>query len=139
MEHDYETATTHEQFLSYETADGQLAGFLRLSLPRPEADALPGSAEVWQALPEIAGAAMIRELHVYGPALSIGSTNAGEAQHLGLGRRLISLAQRTGACGRVRASGRDLGHRDAALLRGAGFRKRRSVYDHQPVVERPLL
>ena len=93
VEHDYETDITHEQFLSYETAGGQLAGFLRLSLPQHEAASLPGTSEIWQALPEIAGAAMIRELHVYGPALSIGSTSAGEAQHMGLGRRLISLAQ----------------------------------------------
>ena len=35
--HAYETDGSHEQFLSYETADGQLAGFLRLSLPAAEA------------------------------------------------------------------------------------------------------
>ena len=32
---------------------------------------------------------MIRELHVYGPAFGIGAASAGEAQHLGLGRRLV--------------------------------------------------
>ena len=43
---------------------------------------------------------MIREVHVYGPALSIGAANAGEAQHLGLGRRLIDEARaRTAAAG----------------------------------------
>jgi elongator complex protein 3 len=35
---------------------------------------------------------MIRELHVYGPALGIGAASEGEAQHLGLGRRLVAAA-----------------------------------------------
>jgi GNAT superfamily N-acetyltransferase len=48
---------------------------------------------IWEIMPEIAGAAMIREVHVYGPALGIGSESAGEAQHLGLGRRLIAEAK----------------------------------------------
>ncbi len=95
----YDTGASQEQFLSYETAEGRLAGFLRLSLPtvrpgHPTWDA--GSplevAAIWDNIPEIAGAAMIREVHVYGPTLGIGSSNAGEAQHLGLGRRLIAEA-----------------------------------------------
>ena len=36
---------------------------------------------------------MIREVHVYGPALDIGSDSEGEAQHRGLGRRLIERAE----------------------------------------------
>ena len=28
------------------------------------------TSKVWEAIPEIAGAAMIREVHVYGPALA---------------------------------------------------------------------
>ncbi len=95
VEHDYETDITQEQFLSYETDAGQLAGFLRLSLPREEPGSRPGTSEIWQVLPEIAAAAMIRELHVYGPALSIGSASAGEAQHMGLGRGLIDLARQS--------------------------------------------
>ncbi len=93
--HGYETDATHEQFLSYETRQGGLAGFLRLSLPKRQADGA-WSAEteaVWAVMPEIAGAAMIREVHVYGPALGIGADSAGEAQHLGLGRRLIAEAR----------------------------------------------
>jgi elongator complex protein 3 len=92
--HSYETAGGQEQFLSYETADGRLAGFLRLSLPtRDETFEVSQTAKVWAAIPEIAGAAMIREVHVYGPALEIGAESAGEAQHLGLGRRLIAEAK----------------------------------------------
>lgn len=93
--HEYETGGTYEQFLSFETSEGALAGFLRLSLPKPQ-DAgvwVRETEEIWLALPEIAGTAMIREVHVYGPALGIGADSAGEAQHLGLGRRLIAEAK----------------------------------------------
>jgi elongator complex protein 3 len=93
--HTYETTGRVEQFLSYETSGGWLAGFLRLSLPVCERETFEASetSKVWDAIPEIAGAAMIREVHVYGPALEIGAESAGEAQHLGLGRRLIEEAK----------------------------------------------
>jgi elongator complex protein 3 len=93
---EYDTDATREQFLAYESAEGALAGFLRLSLPRVEGGApvMAETTEIWQALPELREAGVIREVHVYGPALGIGSDSAGEAQHLGLGRRLIAEALR---------------------------------------------
>jgi len=100
--HAYATGGADEAFLSYETDQGRLAGFLRLSLPgRVGGGALaPETAAVWAAVPEIAGAAMIREVHVYGPALGIGAGSAGEAQHLGLGRQLVAEAKaRARECG----------------------------------------
>jgi elongator complex protein 3 len=36
---------------------------------------------------------MIRQVHVYGPALTVGSDSSGEAQHAGIGRRLVYRAQ----------------------------------------------
>ncbi len=78
----YETDFTTEHFLSYETED-HIAGFLRLSLPHPNAE-LP--------LPELDEGAMIREVHVYGPAVPVGESSNGEAQHIGLGSRLIAKA-----------------------------------------------
>ncbi|MCB8950563.1 MAG: tRNA uridine(34) 5-carboxymethylaminomethyl modification radical SAM/GNAT enzyme Elp3 [Ardenticatenales bacterium] len=87
----YETDATTEQFLSFERADGRIAGFLRLSLPRPDAE---------PPLPELVGHAMIREVHVYGPALLLGESSQGEAQHMGLGRALVETAR-----GMARAQG----------------------------------
>jgi elongator complex protein 3 len=83
-----DTDTTREHFLSFVTpeagrgrASPLLAGFLRLSLPRERV-----------FLSEVADAAMIREVHVYGPALEIGEESEGQAQHAGLGTRLIERA-----------------------------------------------
>jgi elongator complex protein 3 len=80
----YETDGTMEHFLGYETGDGRLAGFLRLSFPNQN-QPLP--------LPELAGCAMIREVHVYGPALPIGEESQGAAQHVGLGGQLVDKAK----------------------------------------------
>jgi elongator complex protein 3 len=80
----YETDATTEHFLSFEREDERIAGFLRLSHPRQD---LP------HPLPELIGKAMIREVHVYGPAVPIGEDSQGEAQHLGLGAQLVQKAK----------------------------------------------
>ena len=36
---------------------------------------------------------MIREVHVYGPALNLGEGSSGEAQHIGLGSQLVDKAK----------------------------------------------
>ena len=64
-----------------------IAGFLRLSLPHSDQS---GSRAF---LPELAGAAMIREVHVYGPALGIGAESDGQPQHAGLGTQLLDAAR----------------------------------------------
>ena len=80
---DYETDATRECFLSYVTPDDRLAGFLRLSLPRAE-----------PPIAELSGCAVIREVHVYGPALELGARRDGSAQHAGLGTQLLDEARR---------------------------------------------
>lgn len=72
-----------DHFIAAETRGRRLAGFLRLLLPWDEAER-PG---------ELAGSAIIREIHVYGPALPIGAASRGEAQHAGLGGRLLAAAE----------------------------------------------
>lgn len=81
----YRTNGTTEHFLSYETTDDKLAGFLRLSFPDQDQE-LP--------IPELANHAMIREVHVYGPVMKLGSESEGEAQHMGIGSHLINHAKR---------------------------------------------
>lgn len=81
----YETDVTTEYFLSFVTPRNKIAGFLRLSLPSP-------AAPRDEIIDEIHGGAMIREVHVYGPALEIGAESSGQAQHAGLGTRLIEQA-----------------------------------------------
>ncbi len=89
----YDTDLTREHFLYYVTRDdspqpGLIAGFLRLSLP------LTPGAGSRAFLEEIAESALIREVHVYGPALSIGGESDGQAQHVGLGTHLLAEARR---------------------------------------------
>ena len=79
----YASSVGEEIFLQYITDARDIAAFLRLSLPR--------AAEA-PLVDELRGAAMIREVHVYGLALGFGSAVAGRAQHLGLGSRLIEAA-----------------------------------------------
>ena len=98
----YETDATTEHFLSYETDDERIAGFLRLSLPHRD-QALP--------LPELENHAMIREVHVYGPALNLGNSSTGEAQHMGLGGRLIDKAK---------AMSKAAGYTDIAVISAIG-------------------
>lgn len=76
-----------EHFLSFVTPDDRIAGYLRLSLPAGELS--PRDA----AIPELSGAALIREIHVYGQSLQVGKEQAGAAQHVGLGRHLIQQAE----------------------------------------------
>ena len=77
----YNGSSTDEVFLQYITESRDIAGFLRLSLPKEPA-----------ITDELNGAAMIREIHVYGQSLELGANEVGRAQHLGLGKQLIERA-----------------------------------------------
>jgi elongator complex protein 3 len=100
----YETDATTEYFLSFES-DEHIAGFLRLSLPCPDVE---------PPLDELKGKAMIREVHVYGPAVPIGSAGDGDAQHSGLGSRLLAEAKKI-------ARGADFSH--LAVISAIGTRE----------------
>jgi elongator complex protein 3 len=78
----YETIVSSEYFIEYVDKNDDIAGFLRLSLPK-----------IPQALSELSDAAIIREIHVYGQSLDIGSKSTGHAQHIGLGKSLILKAE----------------------------------------------
>lgn len=87
----YTTAVSDEHFLQWVTTDNKIAGFCRLSLPHWDkltSGACDVSANELLVKP---GQAMIRELHVYGQALSLGSEGM-SAQHQGLGQKLLAKA-----------------------------------------------
>ena len=87
----YTTAVSDEHFLQWVTADNKIAGFCRLSLPHWDkltSGACDVSADELLVQPD---QAMIRELHVYGQALSLGSEGM-SAQHQGLGQKLLAKA-----------------------------------------------
>lgn len=89
----YETSVSQEVFIQFlapavsdkkkkKNESKKLLGFLRLSLPKQKS-----------FVKELGKAAIIREIHVYGLALQLGSKNTERAQHLGLGKRLIETAK----------------------------------------------
>jgi elongator complex protein 3 len=80
----YDTSSGREHFLQFIDSERRIAGFLRLALPSsPPPDNLAD---------DLADAAIIREVHVYGQAVEIGDRESGRAQHSGLGARLIERA-----------------------------------------------
>jgi len=110
---DYDTDATCECFLSTVTPQDRLAGFLRLSLPRAE-----------PPIAELNGCAVVRELHVYGPALELGAAREGAAQHAGLGTRLLDEARRIarregfGCLAVIAATGTRLYYRERGFEQG---------------------
>jgi len=82
----YSAGGAEEHFVSFVTPDDHLAGYVRLSLPGAQS---PRTGQV-----DLAQAALVRELHVYGQSLAVGSTGEGAAQHAGLGASLMAHAER---------------------------------------------
>ena len=78
----YKTSTGIEVFFQFITSKNQIAAFLRLSLPKLK-----------PPIKELLSSAIIREVHVYGPALNLGASP--KTQHLGLGTQLIKQAAAT--------------------------------------------
>jgi elongator complex protein 3 len=80
----YHPASAEEHFLQFVTPEDRIAGYLRLSLPVSDAPTL--------GMPDLEGAALIREVHIYGQALAVGAEAEGAAQHIGLGTALLERA-----------------------------------------------
>jgi elongator complex protein 3 len=105
-EQTYEAGGADEHFLEFVTADDKLAGYLRLSLPGPRSPNLG-----W---PDLDGAAIIRDVHVYGRTLPLGESRDGAAQHLGLGTELMTRAEKVA---------REAGFRRLAVISAIGTRE----------------
>jgi elongator complex protein 3 len=102
----YQADGAEEHFLSFVTPDDRIAGFLRLSLPESDSPAT--------GLEDINGAAIIREVHVYGQSLQVGAGQEGAAQHAGLGTRLMAEAD---------TIARHNGYKCMAVISAVGTRK----------------
>lgn len=100
---EYETTATSERFLQWVTPQGKIAGFLRLSLPH--ANEIAQLNEEYEAatsktaeqrhtlpFPLQAEEAMIREVHVYGRVEKLQHAGINNAQHRGLGTKLVNRA-----------------------------------------------
>jgi len=110
----YTTRASEEHFLSYDTPADRLAGYVRLSLPTTAIDL---------GIEEIRDAALIREAHVYGPALAIGESPDGRAQHRGLGTRLLAEAERIAAARDYRRMAVIAAVGTRAYYAGRGYRR----------------
>jgi len=102
----YHPDGAEEHFMSFVTAEDRLAGFLRLSLP--------GEAAPVTGLSDLEGAAIIREVHVYGQSLAVGTEPGGATQHSGLGTRLLAEAEEVA---------RTKGYRRMAVIAAVGTRQ----------------
>ncbi len=108
---EYETSSSREIFLQFTTqvvgsrqqAVGKILAFLRLSLPTAEA-----------YIDELKDSAIIREVHVYGPAVGIGKSGKGKAQHGGFGTQLIE---------RAKEIAKEKGYGKLAVISGIGTRE----------------
>ncbi|HEY9077584.1 MAG TPA: tRNA uridine(34) 5-carboxymethylaminomethyl modification radical SAM/GNAT enzyme Elp3 [Anaerolineaceae bacterium] len=123
----YQAAYAEEHFLHFRTPQNQIAGYLRLSLPNPSAP------DLTNVLPDLIGAAIIREVHIYGQSLQVGEEKPGSAQHVGLGTRLIEESEKIA---------RQAGYPNLAVISAVGTRiyyekrgfQRRSLYLVKPLV-----
>lgn len=102
---EYEASNGLEIFLSFEDKVRDiLIGYLRLRIPSE-----------YTHREELRGAAIVRELHVYGPMLPVGLKPREEWQHRSLGRRLLLEAEH------IARDEYDLGK--IAVISGLGVKK----------------
>ena len=94
---DYEASGGKEIFLSFEDENETLFGLLRMRIQsQPRAGLETKSTQKnlrfsWE--PADRNLAIIRELHVYGPEVSLSRRNPDAAQHKGLGKALLREAE----------------------------------------------
>jgi len=79
----YDASEGSEVFLSYNDSEDLTYGFLRLRKPSQKAHRKEITHDT----------AIVRELHVFGKAIEIGSHETDSFQHLGLGRKLMKAAE----------------------------------------------
>jgi len=99
----YKANGGEEVFFSYEDiVNDKLVALLRLRLTNS-----------W-FIPELEGATLIREIHVYGRQVAVGDRNKGNKQHLGLGGKLMTEAENFA---------KSCGYGKMAIISGIGTRE----------------
>jgi elongator complex protein 3 len=114
---EYKASGGKEIFLSFEGE--ALASLLRLRLP----------GKTFR--PELADAALVREIHTFGPQTAIGS-EGDHWQHKGYGRRLMAEAERIS---------KEAGYGKMAVIAGVGVREyfyKLGYRPDGPYVSKPL-
>mmetsp|Transcript_16064 Transcript_16064/g.24208 ORF Transcript_16064/g.24208 Transcript_16064/m.24208 type:complete len:528 (-) Transcript_16064:41-1624(-) len=105
----YKSSGGIEYFISKETEDKKVIfGFCRLRLSR--------MAGVESDIPELIGAALVRELHVYGKMRPVGdrkNKSRGKTQHKSIGRTLMGIAEELAV---------EAGYKKIAVIAGIGTR-----------------
>ena len=104
---DYEASGGKEIFLSFEDENETLFGLLRLRIESQPPARLGQESQ--------GDVALIRELHVYGPEVSLGQQDPNAAQHRGLGKALLGEAERIAA--------REFGVAQMVVLSGVGAKE----------------
>lgn len=94
----YKTVGGTEYFLTFEDSKRiAVYGFLRLRIPycniKREKQKEKEKNKLFDLIPEIKNAAFIRELHVYGSLVQIGTHSNKDSQHKGLGKKLMKKAE----------------------------------------------
>lgn len=102
---DYEASGGHEIFLSFEDEFMTLFGLLRLRIQKNLSKS-PGVGR---------DAALVRELHVYGPEVMLGNKDIEAVQHKGMGKSLLAEAERIATD--------EFGINKMAILSGVGARE----------------
>lgn len=106
---EYDASGGKEFFVSYDDASrDKLCALLRL---RFSSYSLTGKKHF---IPELEGAALIRELHTYGAQMKISQHEAGASQHMGFGKKLVAEAERIA---------KQHGYKKMAIISGVGIRE----------------
>ena len=104
----YPASGGQEHFIEFIDQKDHCLGFLRLRVP-----AHFFNPQLKPIFPYLKKAALIRELHIYGPAVPLQQHSLKNIQHQGLGRRLVQKAEKIA---------RRAGAKKLAIIAGVGVR-----------------
>ena len=106
--HEFDAADGKEFFISFnDDKRDKLCSLLRMRYSSYSLQNKP------HFIPELEGAALIREVHVYGAEVEVGSNTKEASQHVGLGRRMLQKAEEIA---------KNDGFKKMAIIAGVGTR-----------------